>query len=219
MSIAAMAGLVIFLVLVVLFGVGSAYRCFLVPRVHCRGDAVAGIFGGGTGFCREAFPGHQHLHPVGDPVLHTGGKHYEQGRHSGAADRLRHRADGQNPRLLAHTNIVANMLFGAISGSGTAAASAMGSIIGPVQKRPATTKNFPPQSISPPPPPVSLFRRAPGLSPMPSPAAGTSVAALFLGGYIPGILWGLKTCMAVAYFYAKKRATQSGQRASHSTDS
>ena len=33
-----------------------------------------------------------------------------------------------------HTNAVANMLFGAISGSGTAAASAMGSIIGPIEE-------------------------------------------------------------------------------------
>ena len=39
---------------------------------------------------------------------------------------------GSIPGSLAQTNAVANMLFGAISGSGTAAASAMGSIIGPI---------------------------------------------------------------------------------------
>ena len=34
-------------------------------------------------------------------------------------------------------------------------------------------------------------------------SGGTSVAALFMAGYIPGILWGL-ACMAVIYFIAKK---------------
>lgn len=41
---------------------------------------------------------------------------------------------GRLPGALAQTNILANMLFGAISGSGTAASSAMGSIIGPIEK-------------------------------------------------------------------------------------
>ena len=41
---------------------------------------------------------------------------------------------GRVPGALAHTNAVANMMFGAISGSGVAAASAMGSIIGPIQE-------------------------------------------------------------------------------------
>ena len=46
---------------------------------------------------------------------------------------------GSIPGALAHTNAVANMLFGAISGSGTAAASAMGSIIGLSKRKKAMT--------------------------------------------------------------------------------
>ena len=49
---------------------------------------------------------------------------------------------GRAPGALAHTNVVANMLFGAISGSGTAAASAMGSIIGPIEKDEGYDPNF-----------------------------------------------------------------------------
>ena len=49
---------------------------------------------------------------------------------------------GRVPGSLAHTNAVANMLFGAISGSGVAAASAMGSIIGPVEKEEGYDDNF-----------------------------------------------------------------------------
>ena len=41
---------------------------------------------------------------------------------------------GRVPGALAHTNSVANMMFGAISGSGVASASAMGSIIGPIEE-------------------------------------------------------------------------------------
>lgn len=49
---------------------------------------------------------------------------------------------GRIPGSLAHTNVVANMLFGTISGSGTAAASAMGAIIGPVEEEEGYDKNF-----------------------------------------------------------------------------
>ena len=49
---------------------------------------------------------------------------------------------GKIPGSLAHTNIVANMMFGAISGSGVAAASAMGSIVGPIEKQEGYDEDF-----------------------------------------------------------------------------
>lgn len=110
---------------------------------------------------------------------------------------------GRVPGSLAHTNTVANMLFGSISGSGVAAASAMGSIIGPIEKEEGYDEGF---STA-----VNVATAPTGLLIPPSNvfityslvSGGTSVAALFLGGYIPGILWGLG-CMIVAYVYAKK---------------
>ncbi len=110
---------------------------------------------------------------------------------------------GRIPGALAHTNIVANMLFGAISGSGTAAASAMGAIIGPVEEKEGYDRNF---SAA-----VNIATAPTGLLIPPSNvmityalvSGGTSIAALFMAGYIPGILWGL-ACMAVAYVYARK---------------
>jgi len=115
---------------------------------------------------------------------------------------------GRVPGSLAHTNAVANMLFGAISGSGVAAASAMGSIIGPVEKEEGYDDNFAAA--------VNVATAPTGLLIPPSNvlityslvSGGTSVAALFMGGYIPGILWGL-ACMTVAFFYAKKRGYKS----------
>lgn len=118
---------------------------------------------------------------------------------------------GRVPGSLAHTNAVANMLFGAISGSGVAAASAMGSIIGPVEKEEGYDDNFAAA--------VNVATAPTGLLIPPSNvlityslvSGGTSVAALFMGGYIPGILWGV-ACMAVAFFYAKKHGYKSSVR-------
>lgn len=115
---------------------------------------------------------------------------------------------GRAPGALAHTNVVANMLFGAISGSGTAAASAMGSIIGPIEKDEGYDPNFsaaaniataPTGLLIPPSNVMITFSLVSG---------GTSVAALFMAGYILGILWGL-ACMVVIYFIAKKKGYRS----------
>ncbi len=110
---------------------------------------------------------------------------------------------GRMPGSLAQTNVLANMLFGSISGSGTAAASAMGSIIGPVEKEDGYDPNF---SAA-----VNIATAPTGLLIPPSNvmityalvSGGASVSALFMAGYIPGILWGL-ACMIVVYFLAKK---------------
>lgn len=118
---------------------------------------------------------------------------------------------GKIPGALAHTNIVANMLFGAISGSGTAAASAMGSIIGPVEEEEGYDKNF---SAA-----VNIATAPTGLLIPPSNvmityalvSGGTSIAALFMAGYIPGILWGL-ACMLVVFVMAKKKGYRSSAR-------
>jgi tripartite ATP-independent transporter DctM subunit len=118
---------------------------------------------------------------------------------------------GRTPGALAQTNVLANMLFGAISGSGTAAASAMGSIIGPIEKEEGYDQNFsaaaniataPTGLLIPPSNVMITFSLVSG---------GTSVAALFMAGYIPGILWGL-ACMLVIFFIAKKHGYRSATK-------
>lgn len=118
---------------------------------------------------------------------------------------------GRAPGALAQTNILANMLFGSISGSGTAAASAMGSIIGPIEKEEGYDPNF---SAA-----VNIATAPTGLLIPPSNvmityslvSGGTSVAALFMAGYIPGILWGL-AWMLVVYVIAKKKGYRAKTR-------
>lgn len=110
---------------------------------------------------------------------------------------------GRLPGALAHTNIVGNMLFGAISGSAVAAAAAIGGTMTPIQKKEGYDRSF----IAA----VNIVSSPSGLLIPPSGAfimyslvaGGVSISALFVAGYLPGILMGL-CAMVVAYWYAKK---------------
>lgn len=110
---------------------------------------------------------------------------------------------GSLPGALAHTNVVGNMLFGSISGSAVAAAAAIGGTMAPIEEKEGYDKAYsaavnissaPTGLLIPPSGTLILFSLVSG---------GTSISALFLAGYIPGILMGLG-CMVVAYFIAKK---------------
>lgn len=98
---------------------------------------------------------------------------------------------GKWPAGLAIVNVFANMLFGAISGSAAASASAIGSIMGPEMKKEGYDENF---SAA-----VNISSATTGLSIPPSnilivyslASGGVSITALFLAGYVPGILTGV----------------------------
>lgn len=123
---------------------------------------------------------------------------------------------GSLPGGLAYVNIIAAMLFGAISGSAVAAASAMGSIIGPKMEEEGYSKEFGAA--------VNITSSTTGLIIPPSnvlivyslASGGVSIAALFLAGYIPGILMGL-ALMIVAAVWAKKKNYPTGERATAKT--
>lgn len=110
---------------------------------------------------------------------------------------------GRLPGSLAHVNVLANMMFGSISGSAVAAAAAVGGTMAPLQKKEGYDPAF---SAA-----VNITSSPTGLLIPPSNtfivysliSGGTSIGALFLAGYIPGILMGLGI-MVVAYFFAKK---------------
>ncbi|MCB0751896.1 MAG: TRAP transporter large permease [Ignavibacteriae bacterium] len=110
---------------------------------------------------------------------------------------------GKMPGGLAFVNILAAMLFGAISGSAVAAASAIGGFMTPIMAKDGYDKSF---SAA-----VNITSATTGLIIPPSnilivyslASGGVSIAALFLAGYIPGIIFGL-SLMAVAFVYAKK---------------
>lgn len=110
---------------------------------------------------------------------------------------------GRVPGSLALTNIAGNAMFGSISGSGVAAATAMGGVLNPLEDEQGYDRGFsaavnvataPVGQLIPPTTAFIVYSAASG---------GTSVAVLFMAGWIPGLLWaGL--CMLVAYLYGKK---------------
>lgn len=114
---------------------------------------------------------------------------------------------GWIPGSLAQANVLGNMLFGALSGSAVAASSAMGGCIYPIQKEEgydpafATAVNIASAPTGLLIPPTSAFIVYSTV------AGGVSISALFMAGYIPGILMGLGT-MIVAFIYAKITATE-----------
>ncbi|GGG50753.1 membrane protein [Croceivirga lutea] len=118
---------------------------------------------------------------------------------------------GALPGGLALINIISAMLMGAIAGSAMAAASAMGSILGPEMEKEGYSKEFGAA--------VNITAATTGLVIPPSnvlivyslASGGASIAALFLAGYIPGILTGL-FLMIVASVWAKKKGYKVGKR-------
>lgn len=95
------------------------------------------------------------------------------------------------PGGLAVTNVVANMLFGAVSGSAAAAASGIGGFMIPSMEKGNYPKNFAAA--------LTATSATTGLLIPPSNvfivyamvAGGVSVGALFVAGYLPGFLLGL----------------------------
>jgi len=117
---------------------------------------------------------------------------------------------GSLPGGLALINIFAAMLMGAIAGSAMASASAMGSILGPEMEKEGYTKEFGAA--------VNITAATTGLVIPPSnilivyslASGGASIAALFVAGYIPGILTGL-FLMIVASVWARRKGFRLGK--------
>jgi tripartite ATP-independent transporter DctM subunit len=120
---------------------------------------------------------------------------------------------GRMPAPLAQTNVIANMLFGAISGSGAAAAAAIGGTIGPIQRDEGYDPNFAAAVNIATAPTGMLIPPSNTLIVYSTVAGSVSVSALFLAGYIPGVLWGA-ACMALVAVLAKRQRVPAAQRVS-----
>lgn len=120
---------------------------------------------------------------------------------------------GALPGGLALINVISAMLMGAIAGSAMASASAMGSILGPEMEKEGYDREFGAA--------INITSATTGLVIPPSnilivyslASGGASIAALFVAGYVPGILTGL-FLMIVASFWARKKGYKVGKRSS-----
>lgn len=129
------------------------------------------------------------------PYFSLGGNLMNKGGIAKRLIRLARLLVGKMPGYLAATNVLANMFFGAVSGSSVAATSAMGSILSPLEKDEGYDPNYsaavnicsaPTGILIPPSGPLILYSIT---------AGGVSIAALFMGGYFTGILLGI--CVAI----------------------
>lgn len=113
------------------------------------------------------------------------------------------------PGSLFHTNILANMMFGSVSGSAVAAAAAVGGVMMPEMRKSGYDMKTGAA--------VNIVSCTTGLLIPPSGtfiiysliSGGTSIAALFVAGYAPGLLLGL-ALMIVATVMAMRQGLKGG---------
>ena len=138
------------------------------------------------------------------PYFSLGGNVMNKGGIAKRLVRLARLLVGWVPGYLAATNVLANMFFGAVSGSSVAATSAMGSIMSPLELDEGYDPNYsaavnicsaPTGILIPPSGPLILYSIT---------AGGVSVAALFMGGYLTGALLGIAVA-GLAIFLAVRK--------------
>ena len=117
---------------------------------------------------------------------------------------------GKLPGALLVTNVGANALFGAISGSASAAAAAVGSMVKDGEERQGYDKAVSASANGASAPAGLLIPPSNALITYSLVSGGTSVAALFLGGYIPGLIWSV-ACIIVAIAIAKKKGYKANE--------
>lgn len=145
------------------------------------------------------------------PLFILAGNIMNNGGIAGRLIRLAQLLTGRIPGSLAHTNIMGNMLFGALSGSAVAAAAAIG---GTMQREQRQQKYDPSFSAA-----ANIASAPSGLLIPPTTAfivysmisGGASISALFMAGVVPGILMGL-AAMAVALIYAIRHGYKGNRR-------
>ena len=110
---------------------------------------------------------------------------------------------GRVPGSLAMTNIAGNAMFGSISGSGIAAATAIGGVMLPLEEEQGirqglfSSREYRHCACGPADSPTASFIVYSAAS------GGVSVAALLMAGWVPGLLWAA-LCMVVACVYGAK---------------
>ncbi|MDR6940028.1 TRAP transporter large permease [Arcanobacterium hippocoleae] len=123
---------------------------------------------------------------------------------------------GKTPASMAQTNIVANAMFGAVSGAAVAAASAIGTIMNPRMVKDGYSRSYT-AAVNVASAPSGMLIPPSNTFIVYSLVSSTSISALFMAGVGPGLLWVI-ACIAVAlylyYRYEKKNVVQITERPS-----
>ena len=202
MEVAAIAGLVLIVGIVALLALGIPISVAVGTSSALAAITVLGFENGLLTSAQQMFRGVNNFSLLAIPFFVLAGVIMNNG---GIALRLVNFAKmlvGRAPGSLAQTNVAANAMFGAVSGSAVASVAAVGSTMGPLQAKEGYPKDFaaatniasaPSGMIIPPSNLMIVY----------SLVSSTSVAALFVAGYVPGILWAA-VCMVIVHLYARK---------------
>ncbi|WP_404380012.1 TRAP transporter large permease [Knoellia locipacati] len=109
---------------------------------------------------------------------------------------------GRLPASLAQTTVVANAMFGAVSGASVASAAAVGTVLSPRMKDEGYDPAFA-ASVNAAASPAGMLIPPSNTFIVYSLVSGTSVAALFMAGVGPGLLWA-GICVLMVALYARK---------------
>ncbi|MGP6174025.1 TRAP transporter large permease [Corynebacterium sp. A21] len=109
---------------------------------------------------------------------------------------------GRMPASMAQTNIVANAMFGAVSGAAVAAASAVGTVMTPRMKEDGYSRSYA-AAVNVASAPSGMLIPPSNTFIVYSLVSTTSIAALFMAGVGPGLLWVL-ACVIVGGLLARR---------------
>lgn len=109
---------------------------------------------------------------------------------------------GRLPASLAQTTVVANAMFGAVSGASVASAAAVGTVLSPRMKDDGYDPAFA-AGVNAAASPAGMLIPPSNTFIVYSLVSGTSVAALFMAGVGPGLLWAA-ICVLMVAVYARK---------------
>ncbi|RNE67043.1 TRAP transporter large permease [Cryobacterium tepidiphilum] len=195
--------------LIVLLAVGAPVSISIALPSAVAMFMILGVDNGAITSAQQMFRGANSFALLAIPFFVLAGVIMNNG---GIAERLINFARvlvGRTPAPLTQTNVIANAIFGSVSGSAVATAAAVGSTMAPMQRREGYDRAFsaaanvasaPTGMLIPPSNTLIIYSLA---------AGGTSVGALFMAGYLPGILWAI-ACAAVVWVYARKHPELKG---------
>ncbi|GAA4286275.1 TRAP transporter large permease [Georgenia daeguensis] len=109
---------------------------------------------------------------------------------------------GRLPASLAQTTVVANAMFGAVSGASVASAAAVGSVLSPTMRKAGYDPHFS-SAVNAVASPAGMLIPPSNTFIVYSLVSSTSIAALFMAGVGPGLLWAL-VCVVMVAIYARK---------------
>jgi len=202
MEAAALAGLVLVVGIAVLLLIGAPISVGVGLSSTLAMFVVVGFDNGALTAAQQMFRGINSFALLAIPFFVLAGVIMSQG---GIALQLINAGKvlvGRVPGSLPQTTVAANTLFGAVSGSSIAAAAAIGTTMGPLEAKEGYNKNFS-AAVNVASAPGGMLVPPSNLMIVYSLVSGSSVAALFVAGYLPGLLWAV-ACSAVVYLYIRR---------------